>query len=64
MMVPKITRLRLLILRDNIPETTATKLLEILKARLLPTLPSTCKPFLDTESAKYQVEPMMDSDGS
>ena len=58
--VPEITQLRLLIVRDKIPETTATKLLKILKARLLPTLPSTCKAFLDTESAKYKV----DSDGS
>lgn len=60
----EIEKLRKWVIDCNIPHSHADKLLDILRPRLLPTLPKTCKTFLKTSSAVYNIEPMEGHDGS
>lgn len=56
--------MRRLIVNDNISQATGDKLLQILRKRLLPDLPKTCRSFLNTERCKYQIVQMEDADGT
>lgn len=62
--VVEISQLRQWVLECNIPHSHVDKLISILRPRLLTCLPKTCKTLMFTSLAKYNIEPMSDSDGS
>lgn len=61
---PEIGELRKRAVENNINQNSLDKLLKILKARLLPSLPKSSKTFLKTTSATYNIINMEDQNGN
>lgn len=61
---PEIGELRKWAVENNINQSSLDKLLTILRARLLPSLPKSSKTFLKTSSARYNIINMEDQNGN
>lgn len=60
----EIAMLRQWVVKNNIPHTHVDKLLDILRVRLLPSLPKCTKTLLSTSTADYKIKPLDDADGT